>query len=185
MEDAKIVELYWRRSERAISETARKYGTYCRAIAGNICGSGEDAEECVNDTWFRAWNLMPDKRPQKLASFLGRITRNFAIDRHRTQTRKKRGGGETLLALEELSECVPSGVDIEKELEDAELGALIREFVLSLGETERKVFVARYWFLAPVREIAERLACSESKVKSMLHRMRGRLEKRIEEGGYR
>ena len=104
MEDQAIVELYWQRSDRAIAETERKYGRYCHKIAWNICMNCQDAEECVNDTWFRAWNLMPDKRPAALPGFLGGITRNLAIDRYKTKNRKKRGGGETELALEELSD---------------------------------------------------------------------------------
>ena len=93
MEDEQIVELYWQRSDQAIEETSRKYGGYCHAIARNICLSREDAEECVNDTWLRAWNRMPDQRPAVLSAFLGRITRNFAIDRVKARSRGKRGGG--------------------------------------------------------------------------------------------
>ena len=104
MEDKEIIDLYWQRSDRAIAETDRKYGRYCGTIAYNICRSREDAEECVGDTWFRAWGLMPDKRPGILSSFLGGITRSLALDRYRSQHRQKRGGGETALALEELAE---------------------------------------------------------------------------------
>ena len=102
MQDEQIVELYWQRSDQAISETNQKYGRYCHAIAYNICGLTEDAEECVNDTWLRAWNLMPDQRPRLLSAFLGCITRNFAIDRVKAKNRIKRGGGEAALALDEL-----------------------------------------------------------------------------------
>ena len=100
MEDEKIVDLFWQRSDRAIAETERKYGRYCRTIACHICGMEEDAEECVNDTWFRAWNLMPDQRPTVLSAFLGRITRSISIDRIRAKNRLRRGGGEAVLTLD-------------------------------------------------------------------------------------
>ena len=93
MEDRAIVDLYWQRSDRAISETEAKYGRYCRTVAFNLLNSIEDSEECVNDTWLRAWNLMPDKRPALLSAFLGGITRNLAISMYRRRTSKKRGGG--------------------------------------------------------------------------------------------
>ena len=99
MEDSAIVDLYWQRSDRAIAETEQKYGAYCHRIAYNICQCEEDAEECVNDTYLRAWNSMPDQRPRMLRSFLGTITRNLALDRCRSASRKKRGGGEVELAL--------------------------------------------------------------------------------------
>ena len=100
MEDTAIVDLYWQRSDRAISETDHKYGRYCHAIAYNFVKNKEDAEECVNDTWFRAWNSMPDKRPSVLSTFLGAITRHLAISVYRGKTSQKRGGGEMPLALE-------------------------------------------------------------------------------------
>ena len=123
MEDAAIVELYWQRSDQAIAETEQKYGRYCRSIAGRICRRAEDAEECVSDTWFRAWNLMPDKRPSRLSVFLGTITRSLALDRIKAETRQKRGGGETDLALDELTECLPGGESAET-LDDTRLTAL-------------------------------------------------------------
>ena len=126
MEDAAIVELYWQRSEEAIPETEQKYGKYCGAIAKNICHSPEDAEECVNDTWLRAWNRMPSERPSVLSTFLGTITRNLALNRWRIAHRQKRGGGETDLALEELSECVPAPGGVERELEAKHIFTVVR-----------------------------------------------------------
>ena len=183
MNDSDIVELYWQRSERAIRETDKKYGGYCRAIAYNICGNGEDAEECVNDTWLGAWNSMPDQRPDRLPPFLGAITRSAAINRFRAARRLKRGGGQTVLALEELAECVPAGTDVEREVEAQELRRCLDAFVAALPETERKIFVARYWFLSPVGEIAGRLGCSAGKVKTSLYRTRGRLRDYLEKEG--
>lgn len=183
MEDAAIVDLYWQRSDRAISETNRKYGRYCHSIAFNFVRNNEDAEECVNDTWFRAWNLMPDKRPSVLSTFLGAITRNLAVSMYRGKTSLKRGGREMPLALEEMSECVPSGSDLEREYEIKEFEKAIGSFVDGLPEAEQKVFVARYWYLAPISEIAERMHFSQGKTKSMLFRTRNKLRVYLQEEG--
>ena len=181
MEDSAIVELYWQRSDRAIPETDKKYGGYCHHIAYNICGSPEDAEECVNDTWLQAWNRMPDARPAALPPFLGAIVRSTAINRFRAARRQKRGGGQTELALDELSECIPAPDGVEQAVEAAQLRQAIDGFLGGLGETERKIFVARYWFLAPIGEIAGKLGCSEGKVKTSLYRTRGKLRAFLKE----
>ena len=123
MEDSAIIDLYWAREERALSETDTKYGGYCRSIAHNILRNREDTEECVSDTWLHAWNAMPPQRPSILSSFLGRITRNLSFDRCRRQNAEKRGGGALPLALDELSECVPAPGRVEHALEERELSA--------------------------------------------------------------
>ncbi len=181
MEDAEIVDLYWQRDQQAIAETDKKYGAYCQHIAYAVCSDRLDAEECVNDTWLRAWGAMPDKRPTVLATFLGKITRNLAINRFQRRTRKKRGGGETELALEELEDCIPAALDVERRYELQEFRQAIGRFVSGLSETEQKVFVARYWYLCPVEEIARRLQISSSKTKSMLFRLRNRLRLYLKE----
>lgn len=183
MEDSAIVDLYWQRSDMAIPETAHKYGSYCHTIAYNISASNEDAEECVNDTWFRAWNLMPDKRPAVLSTFLGGITRNFALDLFKAKTRKKRGGGETVLALDELADCIPDGADLERNYEIAEFEQAIGAFAAGLPEAEQKIFTARYWYLMPVAEISQRLGFSQSKTKSILFRVRKKLRVYLREEG--
>ena len=184
MEDAAIVDLYWQRSDRAIAESERKYGAYCRRIAYNIVENLQDAEECVSDTWLAAWNAMPDKRPTLLGRFLACLARNAAIGHWREQHRQKRGGGETALAIEELSECLADGKDLDAELERRELETLIGDFVAGLKETEQTVFTARYFYLMPVAEIAKKLGMGESRVKSLLFRLRGRLRQRLEKEGY-
>ena len=181
MKDSEIVDLYWQRSERAIDETDRKYGRYCHHIAYAVCCDRLDAEECVNDTWLRAWNAMPDKRPEVLSTFLGRITRNLAINRFQKYTRQKRGGGETPLALEELAECIPAEQDLERQYELREFQRAVGRFVEGLSETEQIVFVARYWYLAPIDEIAGRMGYGRSKTKSLLFRLRKRLRAFLEE----
>ncbi len=183
MEDAKIVDLYWQRSDLAISETNQKYGRYCHSIAYHICGTEEDAEECVSDTWLCAWHLMPDQRPAVLSAFLGRITRNFAINCIKAKNRIKRGGGEAVLALDELEECVPGGADPEHILEAKELEAAIGRFVSELPGTEKTIFVLRYWHVSPIEEIAEKLQFSKGKVKSSLFRTRRKLRAYLQEEG--
>ena len=183
MNDREIVNLYWERSEQAVAETVKKFGRYCHRIAYNILENKEDSEECVNDTWMSAWNAMPDKRPEKLSPFLGRITRNFALKRIVSGHAKKRGGGEALLALEELDECVSSGYDPELEIENRELGREIDRFVSRLPEKEQLAFVCRYWYLAGEREIAEKLGLTRSGVNAMLRRTRKKLKIYLETEG--
>lgn len=181
MEDREIVDLYWRRSEDAIPETAAKYGSYCRIIAYNILTDHEDAEECVNDTWLGAWNSMPENRPARLAPYLAKLTRWLSLTRLRDRNCLKRGGGELSLSLEELSECLDSGVDTQKQVEQRELTEAIRCFLEGLDEQTRYVFLARYWFMASVQEIGEKFSFSQSKVKSMLMRTRHALRDYLKE----
>ena len=183
MEDAAIVDLYWQRSEEAIPETERKYGAYCQRIAYNVCADHGDAEECVNDTWLRAWNRMPSERPGLLSAFLGAITRNLALDRWRARHSLKRGGGEVPLALDELSDCVMGQSDPEREVEVKELEEAIDRFVNGLPEKDQVIFVSRYWFLAPVAEIAQKAGCSQSRVKTTLFRLRKKLQTMLQEEG--
>ena len=183
MEDKQIVDLYWQRSEMAISETNLKYGRYCHTISYNICGTDEDAEECVNDTWFRAWNLMPDQRPTVLSVFLGRITRSISIDRIKTKNRIKRGGGEVPLVLDELEECIPGGTGPEQALEEKELQAAIGRFVSGLPASEKKIFILRYWYLESIPNISNKLCYSRGKIKSSLFRTRRKLLAYLQEEG--
>lgn len=176
MEDSQIVALYWQRSERAIEETAAKYGNYCFSIAYNILENKEDAEETVNDSYIGAWAAIPPHRPLNLSTFLGKITRRTAIKRWQRNRTQKRGGGEMTLALEELSNCIPAGSSMEREMENSELSRLLNRFILTLPQTERNVFVCRYWYLDSIGSIAQRFGFSQSKVKSMLSRTRKKLQ---------
>lgn len=183
MEDSQIVSLYWERNEQAIMETAVKYGRYCFSIAYNILSSREDADESVNDTYMSAWERIPPHQPAVLSAFLGKLTRRISLNRWRNRSRRKRGGGEMILALEELGECIPSREDVTQQMEQKELNRQIVQFLNSLNETEREVFVSRYWYLADIRQIANVFGFSESKVKSMLHRTRIRLKSHLEKEG--
>ena len=183
MEDKQIVDLYWARSEKAISETADKYGRYCYTIAYNILHSNEDSEECVNDTYLHAWNAMPDQRPNKLSAFLGRITRNFSLKRWEKYTAKKRGAGQVPLALDELQECIPATNQTDSVADDIVLTDVLNRFLASLTAEKRNIFMRRYWYLSPVAEIASDLAISESKVKMSLLRSRNELKQLLEKEG--
>ncbi len=183
MDDTKIIDLYFARDERAIDETDRKYGPYCRAIAMRILCNTQDSEECVSDTWLRAWHAMPPQRPSILSSFLGRITRNLSFDRRRNQTAQRRGGGSLTLALDELSECVPSAVLVEHALEEKELASLIDRFLRTLPERECSIFLRRYWYVDSIEEIAARYALKPNTVKSILFRTREKLRTVLREEG--
>ena len=178
-EDQKIIDLYWNRSENAITETAVKYGRYCTSIAYGILKSREDAQECVSDAYLMAWNAIPPRRPADLGTYLGKITRNLSIDRLRTRNRDKRGGGEMPLALEELEEVVVGSDSTENEAIRKELAASMNRFLRKLTVQERYVFVRRYWYLDSMADIAKNTGFSGSKVASMLFRLRGRLKKQL------
>ena len=183
MEDQGIVELFFDRSEQAIVETDKKYGGYCYTIAYNILASREDSEESVSDTYFSAWNTIPPRKPTLLQAFLGKITRHISIDRWRKQTAQKRGGKELTLALEELGECLDTR-GMEAEITHRELTRVLNGFLATLAETERNVFLCRYWYMDTIETIAKITGFSQSKVTSMLHRSRGKLRKKLAEEGY-
>ena len=183
MDDAAIVNLYWARSENAIAETAAKYGKYCRTISYNILANADDADECVNDTYLKAWNSMPDHRPSHLAPYLAKLTRWLSLNRLRDGNSLKRGGGEIFMVLDELAETLDSGNDTEKEMEIRELNRAVQEMLDRLGRTERDVFLGRYWFAASISEIAEKSGFTESKIKTMLYRTRKKLSAQLKEDG--
>lgn len=182
MEDSRIVDLYWQRDERAISETAAKYGKYLYGISYQILRNTEDAEECVNDTYHDAWRSMPPHRPSVLSTFLGKITRRISIDLWRKNSAEKRGGSEIAVALDELEECVAGTDDVEAEVEKRELQRKLNAFLLGLPQLDRQVFMCRYWYMDPISDIAGQFACSESKIKSMLYRTRNKLRIMLEKG---
>lgn len=175
MDDRELVDRYWRRDEDAIADTEAKYGAYCRAIANGVLHSGQDAEECLNDVWAAAWNAMPPRRPDDLRAFLAKITRNLALKRLRSMTAEKRGGGETMVALEELEEVIPAGCSLDEQIEARELARKLDQFLGALGETERRVFLCRYWYFDSVRDVAKRFGMGESRVKMLCKRARDKL----------
>ncbi len=180
MDDSEIIELYFQRSEEAVTQTASKYGKYCYQIAYHILSSREDSEESVNDTYLAAWNTMPPRRPTILSAFLGKLTRYISLDRWKKRSAQKRGGGQVALSLEELEECISGSNNPEKEVDRKELLRYLNRFLDALPETQRKVFVCRYWYLESIPEIAARFGFSESKVTAMLHRLREKLRARLQ-----
>ncbi len=176
MTDERIIELFWQRDESAVNETVLKYGSYCRIVAKNVLGSLEDCEECLNDTWLRAWNSIPPQRPQNLKMFLAKIARNLAFDRYRKQSAEKRGGGETSLILEELSECISSGNSVENTVLSKEIGVAINKFLGTLSERDRNIFVRRYFFSEATETIAKKYALSANNIMVILTRTRKKLK---------
>ena len=183
MQDHEIVDLYWARSENAISETNVKYGSYCRKIAKNIVVTNEDSEECVSDTYLSAWNSMPTQRPAMLAPYLAAIVRNHALTLYRKLHSQKRGAGQTALALDELLE-VAVGTSTEEVADMHLLSGHINAFLASLSPNDRIVFVRRYFYVDPLSEIASALSMSEPAVKSLLFRLRQKLKDALVKEGY-
>ena len=183
MEDSQIIDLYWARSEQAVQETDTKYGGYCRAIAHNILKSFEDSEECVADTWLRAWNAMPPQRPSVLSAFLGRITRNLSLDRYKAARAEKRGGDSFPAALDELSACIPAQGGVEQTMDERELGRAIDRFLRTVPEKQCSLFLRRYWYAESIAQIAGRYAMKENTVKSMLFRTREQLRAFLQKEG--
>ena len=183
MEDSAIIDLYWAREERALTETDTKYGSMCRSLAYQILQNRWDSEECVNDTWLRAWNAMPPQRPGILSAFLGKITRNLSLDRFKLSRAGKRGGGQLPVALDELGDCIPDGDSVEDRVALRELSRLLDRFLRDLPERECCIFLRRYWFVDSTREIALRYNMAEGSVKSTLYRTRQKLKVFLEKEG--
>ena len=183
MNDQDILDLYFARSESAISATNEKYGKYCHTVAMNILYSHEDSEECVNDTWLRAWGAIPPKRPAMLRTFLGKITRNLAIDRWRKNTAEKRGKGETQVLLDELAECVAGSESPETELLRKELTASLNRFLRKLPEKDRTVFLLRYYYAGTKEDIARKTGLSSNQVKYILQKVRKQLADTLKKEG--
>lgn len=173
MQDSEIVELYFERNERAVTESDLKYGKRLRQASFNILRDGYEAEECVNDTYFKAWNTIPPTRPSSLMAFLLRIARNLSLDRWRMRSALKRDG--VTLPLEEISEIVSGYGDDEPSRR--EITSAINDFLRKESEIDRKIFIRRYFYLEPLVEISKSFSLSLSRVKSKLFRMRKRLRK--------
>ena len=175
MEDSQIIELYWQRNERALSETQTKYGHYCFSIANGILHDAQDAQECVNDTYIGAWNAIPPHRPNALSIFLGKITRRLSLKRWRDARADKRGGGSIAVSYDELAECIPDNRNVDERLNAEELLKTIDAFIDGLPDDERRVFLRRYWYFDSIDSISARYGFGTSKVKMMLKRTRDKL----------
>ncbi len=184
MEDRQIITLYNQRDERAIAETSKKYEKYCYRISYDILYDDFDANECVNDTWFKTWNAIPPAQPNCLRLFLAKITRNLSLDRYKAKHRDKRGGGETALAYEEIGGTLADTRDLESEFEQNELLNVIEAFLQSLPKRECNIFIRRYFYMASTSEIAKRHGVSETNVHKILSRTRAKLRTELEKRGY-
>lgn len=180
MEDAAIIELYWARDQQAIVESDQKYGAFCAGLARNILSSIQDAEECVNDTWHRAWNTIPPQRPGSLRCYLGRIVRNLAIDRWRRGKAQKRGEGMEVM-LSELEGCLPGAQSPERELENREITQAIEGWLDTLNQEERALFLRRYWNGERVADLAQAWHCTPNRMAQRLLRLRGSLRRHLQE----
>ena len=184
MDDEMIIELYWQRSEKAISVTAGKYSKYCHAISYNILHNNEEAEECVNDTYLRAWNAIPPTRPNKLAIFLGTITRRLSLNRYRDSKAEKRGSGQVEITLAELEEVVSdTAASVDESMDAENITAIINRFLAELPEKHCNVFVRRYWHFRSVEEIADDYRLTIENVKQILFRSRQKLKIVLEKEG--
>lgn len=183
MTDEEIVALYWERNEKAIPATKDKYGRNLKQIANQIIGNRWDAEECVNDTYFKAWNNIPPERPNYLLAFLGKIVRNLALDRYKEKHAKKRVPAEVITLLSELEEVLPATNDVWQVLEEKELAVHISQFLREQPEEKRNIFIRRYWYCEDIKTLAKHFSCSESKIKASLFRSRTQLKLYLEKEG--
>ena len=183
MEDTAIIDLYWARSQQAVAASEEKYGPYCHTIARRILDREEDAEECVNDTWLRAWNAMPPQRPGILSAFFGKLTRNLSLDRWRRLKAAKRGGNQVEVALHELEDCLPDHHRPDEALEAGETAALISAFLRRCPEADRAQKDRRYNHQEPHDDRASRFGLTVGQVKSRLHRTRQKLKTELEREG--
>lgn len=179
MTDSEIIALFESRSEKAISESQKAYGNYCSSIACGILGNEHDAEECVNDTWLRAWNSIPPASPSSLKSYLGAITRNISIDRLRTGRKAEIAGD-----ADEMADVISDPSSVEDEAITDEIRGYVNEWLGKIAKSKRDVFVLRYYYCLSTVFIAEKLGLSESRVRSILSKLRKKLAEFLEERGY-
>lgn len=182
MNDKQIINLYFSRSEKAIDETKNKYSSFCRKIAFNILSNIEDTEECENDTYLKMWNSIPPNKPTNLKAYIGKITRNIAIDLwKKNHTQKRNKGIETLFS--ELEDMMSLTQQIENEYELAELTSVINDWLLTLNKQEQSLFILRYWQGETVKEIAKKWNTSPNKLSNKLFRLRKSLKATLEKEG--
>lgn len=183
MDDSKIIDLFFARSEQAISELSKKYGKLCMHIAENILGNRQDTEECVNDGYLGVWNSIPPQKPNPLKAYVCRIVRNIAINRYHTNTAIKRNSHYDI-ALEELENCLFSQQTPENTLHAKELSCLLDRFLTSLDMRSRVMFVRRYWYADSVTDIAKMFKMRPNNVSVQLSRLRSKLKKFLIQEGY-
>lgn len=184
MQDEKIVELYWNRDEAAIEATRQKYGSYLFVVADNILSCAEDSKECVNDTYLAAWNSIPPHKPQALQSYLCKLIRRIAIDIYRSKNRLKRNGSAYDISLSELSECISDKITPENQLEYKRLAKAISDFLRTVPQKNRVLFLCRYYFMDSLRDSAKYCKIRESTAKTILYRTRCSLREYLIKEGF-
>lgn len=182
MDDEQIIKLYYSREEQAITETEQKYGTFCKQMALKFLHILQDAEECVNDTYYVAWNRMPPELPRSLRTFLGGIIRNLSISRYRASRAKKRYAGIEIM-LSELEDCIPACGSVEEVVDEHQLSALISDWLDSLPDIDAALFVRRYWYGDHISELAAACGCQPRQMTQRMLRLRRRLKLFLEGQG--
>lgn len=184
MEDSELLALLTARDEDALSQITAQYGTVGKKIAANILGNAQDAEEVWNDALMELWNTVPPQRPRSLFAYLAVLIRNMAYDKCRAKTSKKRFGEQIRLALDELSECIPSAMDVEEQTDARQIQAAVNDFLAAQPKSVRILFLQRYWAMMSAADIARKYGMNENTVKSTLRRTRERLRTYLEKEGY-
>lgn len=184
MKDEEIIDLYFRRDEKAIEQTDLKYGRYCKTIAKNILWNEQDIEECLDDTYVKVWNRIPPTRPRIFRAFIAKITRDLALNIFNAGRSSKRGGGVINEVLDELAECIPAGNDVEDTILEKELEGMIRDFVNSLDQRDAYIFTSRYFYAEEISNIATRYSMTKHNVTVTLGRLRKKLQGRLVKEGY-
>lgn len=180
MTDKEIIALYFKRSENAIEQTDVKYGKLCHSISINILNDTRDSEECVNDTYLTLWNKIPPKEPNPFKAYICRIIKNLSLKKYEFNHAKKRNS-EYEASLDELEECVSDGTEASESVEFKELQMAIDMFLSELPEKKRILFLRRYWFLQPVKEIAKDYGITEKTASMRLSRLREKLQRYLQE----
>lgn len=184
-DDTMIVDLFWDRNENALKLLSDRYGKDFMRISFRILNNREDSEECVNDAYLNTWNSIPDARPTSLFAYVGKIIRSLSINRVKKNMAQKRGGdNETAILLSELQDCVSAKENVESIVEYNELSKDISNFLLSIKKEKRMIFIERYWYAKPIKEIAQKYKMSYKKVESGLYWCRKKLHEYLKERGY-
>lgn len=184
MNDNEILKLLLDKDDTALSELNNAYQHYCFSIAFNILHNYEDAEECVSDTWLRVWNSVPPNHPASLKRYSARITRNLALNRYRDLRTQKCGNGILCHSIEELSECISDGVNIEDIFSRDEIRILFQQFIAELGDADRRIFLRRYYYAEEISTIANRYGMTPVTVRVRLFRLRKQFKDVLEKGGH-
>ena len=181
--DEQIIDMYWERNPDAIQETDQKYGNVLRNVANNILFDALDCEECKNDAYLGLWNAIPSARPDVFSAFIMRIMRRIAIDRYKEKSRKKRIPSQYTISIEELKGSISSGIAVEEAYEAREIGDMITNYVGSLNERQRYIFIDRYYLSEPIEKTASDLSISVRTAYREIEKIKQGLKEYLEGNG--